>query len=363
MRVALTHDYLSQDGGAEKVLESLMGLYPDAPTYTLFYDADAIPRFKSKDIRSSFLQKLPLIRSKYPWYLSLMPSAMERHDLSGYDVVISNDSAFAKGVIIHPGTTHICYCHTPTRYLWSDTVGYVEELRQPRIVKSFLPPLLSYLRLLDQQAAARVDHFIANSKTVAARIKRYYHRDSTVIYPPVQVEQFSIHAHQGDYFLAGGRLVAYKRFDLIVEAANKTGIPVKIFGTGPLRESLERKAASNIEFLGKVNVDRLAALYAQARAYLHPQVEDLGITPIESMASGRPVIAFGQGGATETIRPGETGLFLERQTWEELADAMIRFKTSDFDPQRIRAHALTFRPERYAQEMKDFVARVTEPRT
>jgi glycosyltransferase involved in cell wall biosynthesis len=359
MRIALVHDYLSQDGGAEKVLEAFMDLYPDAPAYTLFFDPKKIPTFAKRDVRTSFFQRLPFARSKYQWYLPLMPVATERLDLCEFDVVISNASAFAKGVIVRPEAIHICYCHTPTRYLWSDTHSYVEELRMPSLVKALLPPVLSALRVWDRQAADRVDYFIANSRTVAQRIKTYYRRDSTVIYPPVDVHRFAVSPDPKTYFLSGGRLVSYKRFDMIVQAANMTGLPVKIFGTGPLLPALRRMAKPNITFLGKVPSDQLPALYAGAKAFIHPQVEDFGITAVESMASGRPVIAYRKGGATETVLEGITGIFLEEQSWEELADAMIRFDTSQFDPATIVQHAQQFRRERFLEEIRRFVEEKT----
>lgn len=355
MKLALVHDYLVQDGGAERVLQALQEIWPEAPTFTLFFDPDRLPIFRGRDIRTSFLQRAPLIKTKYQMYVALMPTAVEHLDLRDYDVVLSNTSAFAKGVLVRRDALHLCYCHTPTRYLWSDTVSYVQELRLPRIAKSLLLPVLSYLRLWDRQAAERVDAFIANSKTVQERIKKYYRRESRVIHPPVEVDRFAISSEPKKYFLAGGRLVAYKRFDVIVEAANRTGIPVKIFGTGPIEEELRRRARSNVEFLGKVSDEERARLYAGAKAYLHPQEEDFGITAVESMASGRPVIAYRKGGATETVVDGVTGQFLEDQSWEELADAMIRFEEGRYDPAQTRAHAETFEKRRFQESMRNFV--------
>lgn len=355
MKIALVHDYLVQDGGAERVLQALQQIWPEAPTYTLFFDPQRLPVFRDKDVRTSFLQRAPLIKTKYQMYVALMPTAMEQLDLSDYDVVVSNTSAFAKGVIVRRDALHICYCHTPTRYLWSDTHSYVQELRLPRLAKSLLLPVLSYLRLWDRQAAERVDHFIANSKTVEERIKKYYRRDSRIIYPPVEIDRFSISSEPKTYFLAGGRLVAYKRFDLIVEAANKTGLPVKIFGTGPIEEELRRSAHENVTFVGKISDEEKARLYAGARAFIHPHEEDFGITAVESMAAGRPVIAYRKGGATETILEGVTGEFLDEQSWEELADTMIRFDDKRYDPERIRAHAGTFHQTTFQQSIRQFV--------
>jgi glycosyltransferase involved in cell wall biosynthesis len=355
MKLALVHDYLVQDGGAERVLQALQEIWPEAPTFTLFFDPDRLPAFRGRDVRTSFLQRAPLIKTKYQMYVALMPTAVEQLDLTDYDVVLSNASAFAKGVIVRRDALHLCYCHTPTRYLWSDTHSYVQELRLPRMAKSLLLPVLSYLRLWDRQAAERVDHFIANSRTVQERIKKYYRRDAHVIHPPVEVDRFSISHEPKTYFLAGGRLVAYKRFDVIVEAANRTGLPVKIFGTGPIEHELRERARPNVEFLGKVSDEERARLYANAKAYIHPQEEDFGITAVESMASGRPVLAFRKGGATETVIDGVTGQFLEDQSWEELADAMIRFEEGRWDPVRIRAHAETFHQRQFQETVRQFV--------
>ncbi len=363
MKLALVHDYLIQDGGAEKVVDVLHGLWPDSPIYTLLFDQNKLPAFKGRDIRTSFLERLPLGKRKYQWYLGLMPTATEHYDLSGFDVVVSSTSAFAKGVLTRDDALHICYCHTPTRYLWSDTHSYIEELRVPRIVKMLLPPLLSRLRVWDRQAADRVDVFVANSETVRRRIKKYYRRDAQVIHPPVDTHRFTIDHGPKDYFLTGGRLVAYKRYDMVVEAANRTGIPLKIFGSGPVEKDLRRRAKKNIEFVGRVSDEEQAKLYAGARAFIHPQEEDFGITPVESMATGRPVIAYRKGGATETVVEGLSGEFFDEQSWEELADHMIRFDNSRYNPQEIKAHAEQFSRQRFEQQMKSFVEEQWAKRT
>lgn len=355
MKIALVHDYLIQDGGAEKVLDVMQEIWPEAPTYALFFDPKKLPAFTGRDIRTSFLQKMPLALKKYQWYITLMPTATEHYDLSDYDIVVSSTSAFAKGVITRPGAIHICYCHTPTRYLWSDTHSYVEELRVPNFIKALLPPVLSRLRVWDKQAADRVDHFVANSETVRRRIQKYYRKDAHVIFPPVDTHRFHISPRPKTYFLTGGRLVAYKRFDLVVDACNKTGIPLKLFGSGPVETDLRRQAKSNVEFLGKVSDDTLRELYADALAFIHPQEEDFGITPVESMASGRPVIAYRKGGATETVVEGVSGEFLETQTWEELADHLIRFDTHRYDPHRIKTHAEQFSRQRFKRELIQLV--------
>ncbi|MFH1405089.1 MAG: glycosyltransferase [Patescibacteria group bacterium] len=355
MKIAIIHDHLIQQGGAEKVLETMHEMWPEAPTYTLFFDPKKLPEFASHDIRTSFLQKMPMALTKYKMYIALMPTATERHDLSEFDVVVSSSSAFSKGVITRPGSIHICYCHTPTRYLWSDTHSYVEELRIPRIMKAMLPPLLTYLRIWDRHAAGRVDYFIANSNTVAERIKKYYGRSSDIIYPPVDTHKFNLSHAPKNYFLTGGRLVAYKRFDLAVEAANKTGLPLKIFGSGPMEEQLRKMAKSNVEFLGRVSDKEQARLYAEAKAFLHPHEEDFGITAIESMASGRPVIALRRGGATETVVEGVTGEFMDEQSWEELADILIRFENEKYDPHAICKHAEQFSRTAFKNKLQNLI--------
>ncbi len=362
MKLALVHDHLIQNGGAEKVLEIMQETWPKAPTFTLFYDERALPAFAQHDIRTSFLQRLPLALKKYQWYITLMPSATESHDLSDFDVVVSSSSAFSKGVITRPDAVHICYCHTPTRYLWSDTHSYINELRIPGLVKRVLPPVLSRLRLWDHAAASRVDYFVANSETVRQRIEKYYQRESHVIHPPVDIDRFRVSDAPKTYFLVGGRLVAYKRYDLVIDAFNRTGLPLKVFGRGPIEVDLRRQARSNIEFLGRVNDEERRNLYAGCKAFIHPHEEDFGITAIEAMGSGRPVIALRRGGATETIVDGITGEFFDEQSWEELADHLIRFEESRYDPRRIRAHAEQFSTSRFKCELQAFVQKAWEER-
>ncbi len=358
MKVALVHDYLIQDGGAERVLQVFQRIWPEAPTHVLLYDPKRVGRaFDGKDIRTSFLQDTPFALKKYKWFMPLMPAATEHYDLNDFDVVLSSTSAFAKGIITRPDTLHLCYCHTPTRYLWSDTHSYVSELGLPRPIKALVPYVLSGIRVWDRQAAERVDRFIANSETVRERIRKYYQRDSEVIHPPVETSRFSVAPRIENYYVAGGRLVAYKRFDIVVRAFNKLGIPLKIFGEGPELEALRAEAHQNIEFVGKVSEADKAELYRKAIAYLHPQEEDFGITAVEAMASGRPVIAYRKGGAVETVVEGKTGVFIDEQSWEELANEIIRFEPERFDPRDIRAHAEQYDTERFMQKIRGLVER------
>ena len=355
MKIALIHDHLAQDGGAEKVLMAFQEIWPDAPTYVLVHDpTSAHERFANKDIRTSFLQKMPLGVKKYQWYFPLMPTAVESYDLMEYDVVLSSTASLAKGVITRPDTLHISYCHTPTRYLWSDTHSYVRELSVPNMVKWTLPFFLTNMRMWDKAAADRVDQFIANSNLVQRRIRKYYKTDSDVIYPPVEMDQFQLQP-KGDFYLAGGRIVPYKRFDVIVEAFSRLGRKLKIFGDGPELANLKAVASDNIEFLGKVSQAELQQLYAEALAFINPQVEDFGITMVEAMASGTPVVALNEGGASEIITPGVTGELFEYQTWEDLADAIVRFDPARYNSEQIRADAERFSKQKFKTEMKQYV--------
>ena len=339
------------------MLLALQTMWPDAPTYVWFYNKENFAgTFEGKDIRTSFIQNLPFGVSHYQWYLPLLPMATERHDLSEFDVVVSSASSFAKGIITRPDTLHICYCHTPTRYLWTDTHEYVDSLPYNALIKKFvIPPVISRLRLWDQLSTTRVDHFVANSRTVQARIWKYYRRESTVIYPPVNLEHFTISPTVENYFVTGGRLVPYKKMELVIRVFNRLKWPLKIFGTGPELKRLREIARPNIEFLGKITDEEKARVMARAQAFIHPQIEDFGITPIESMAAGRPVIAFAKGGALESVVPDETGVFFHRQTWEDLLDAVLHFDSSRFDPERIRNHALQFGAEAFKEKMQRFV--------
>jgi glycosyltransferase involved in cell wall biosynthesis len=355
MKIALVHDYLSQNGGAEKVLHVFHKVWPDAPIFVLFHDKSQITDFADADVRESFMRRLPLGRKKYQWYLPLMPLATEKHNLHEFDVVISSTSAFAKGVLTRPETVHISYCHTPTRYLWTDTHEYIADLKYNKFVKAFLPRLIHKLRVWDKMSVDRVDHFIANSGTVAGRIQKYYRRTSDIMYPPVDRSAFSLSDDIQEYYITGGRLVSYKRFDLVIQVFNRLQWPLIIFGDGPELRALKRIAKPNITFVGRVSEAEKARLLSRARAFIHPQVEDLGITPIESMASGRPVIAFGEGGVTETVIPGKTGVFFYEQTWEALLDTLLSFDHTAWDSEAIRAWTEKFDESRFTLQIKKYV--------
>ncbi len=364
MRIALVHDHLTQLGGAERVLEVLQTLWPHAPTFTLLYDERSVGSlFSHRDIRASFLQRIPGALRLTRWLLPFMPSATEHYPLQDYDIVISSASAFAKGVVTNANAIHLCYCHTPTRYLWNDAKSYVDDLRAPRVVKLLLPLLQSMLRAWDQLAANRVDVFIANSETVRKRIAKYYGKESIVIHPPVSTSAFSISTKQKTSFLIGGRLVSYKRYDIVVKAFTRLGIPLIVFGAGPEEARLRAIAGPNIVFVGRVTDDERARLFSEAIAFIHPHEEDFGITAVESMAAGRPVIAFRKGGATETVIDGLTGVFFEEQSWEALADTVLHFDERMFNPSVIRAHAEQFSVERFRTAMHDLVTKTWKKNT
>jgi len=365
MRVALIHDHLAQDGGAEKVLKVLTEMFPEALIYTLLYEKkNADKYFKNRHIETSIIQKLPGGIKHYQWYMPFMPMAVEFFDLREYDLVISDTGSFAKGVITSPDTLHICYCHTPTRYLWDYTHQYINELKYNKYLKKIISLILNYVRVWDRQAADRVDKYIANSKAVRRRIKKYYRREATVIYPPVEIENFYISDGKDDYgaptdkyFLIGGRLAPYKRVDIVVEAFKNSGKKLKIFGDGVDLARLKKIAGNskNIEFLGRVDDKTKAELYSNCQAFLNPQEEDFGITVVEAMASGRPIIAFRKGGATETVIEGKTGIFFDQQTPAAIIEAINNFAGHDWQPAEIRRQAERFSVEKFKREMKGFI--------
>jgi glycosyltransferase involved in cell wall biosynthesis len=371
MKVALIHDHLAQEGGAEKVLKVLADMFPEAPIYTLLYEKKNVDKnFSGRHIETSIIQRLPGGVRHYKWYLYFMPLAVEFFDLRPYDLVISDASAFAKGVITNPGTLHICYCHTPTRYLWSDTHQYLNELKYNKWIKKIISLTMGRLRLWDFSAAQRVDYFIANSNTVKKRISKFYRRESEIIYPPVETDKFKIvnlegQSHKDRYFLLGCRLAPYKRVDIVVQAFKELGpdYRLKIFGDGLDLKRLRKLAgdSSNIEFLGRVSEEQKIDLYAQALAFINPQEEDFGITAVEAMASGRPVLAYKRGGATETIVENESGLFFKEQTSVAIM-SLVRHFLEDIDQgkkvwhsEEIKLRAEKYSVENFKKQMMDII--------
>ncbi|MEW6610569.1 MAG: glycosyltransferase [Patescibacteria group bacterium] len=357
VRIALVHEFLgSTRGGQEEVLRELHALFPEAPVYTIIADKVHLPdEYRQWDIRPTFLERLPFGASHFQWYLPLMPSAVESIDLSEFDLVLSSASAFAKGVLTQPHTLHICYCHTPTRYLWTDAHSYIVNRRFPLFVRAFVQPYLTKLRLWDRLAAERPHFMVANSHAVAARIRRYYQRDSTVIYPPVDTGAFYPGEGKGGYFLTGGRLVESKRFDLVIHAFNHLRMKLVIFGCGREERRLRALAGPTISFTGYLSREARAKVFANARAFIYPQVEDFGITAVESMAAGRPVIAYAAGGILETVKEGVTGVYFTEATWECLAEAVVRFPQDSFDPHYLRVHAEAFSTARFRDEISRYI--------
>ena len=358
MKVALIHDHLAQDGGAEAVLRVFAEMYPEAPIYTLLYEQkNADKYYKNRRIETSIIQRLPGGVKHYQWYMPFMPMAVEFFDLSRYDLVLSDSASFAKGVITSPNALHINYCHTPTRYLWSDTHLYIQELKYNKYFKKLIFLVLSYIRIWDRAAADRVDEYIANSKTTQRRLKKYYKKKSHLIYPPVEIDQFKVSQNYEDFYLIGCRLVPYKRVDVVVLAFREMGLKLKVFGDGVDEKRLRKMAgdAGNIEFLGRINNETRKNLYSKCIAFIHPQEEDFGITPLEAMASGRPVIAYRKGGATETIIENETGVFFDKQKKEDIIEVVKNFKVENFDSNNIRRHAENFSVDKFKINIKEYI--------
>jgi len=366
MKVALVHDYLNQMGGAERVVLALHEIFPDAPLYTSIYDPKRVDAaFQKIDVRTTFMQKLPLVKKHHQPFLPLYPFAMERLDLRGYDLVLSSSSAFGKGVITRPETMHICYCHTPMRWCWNYD-EYVERERLGRISRSVLPFLMTGLRVWDQMSATRVDHFIANSPVVADRIQKYYRREAVVIPPPVEASRFTFDPTivPDEYFLIVSRFMPYKRIDLAIEACNHLQLPLVIIGSGRDENRLKSIAGPTIRFTGRLSDEEVLYYYAHCRAFILPGEEDFGITPLEAQASGRPVIAYGAGGALASVVEGVTGTFFQTQTPESLIAALASFNERIYDPQTIRNHALEFDKPRFHRRILQFIeAKMSEGKT
>lgn len=361
MRIALVHDYLVQYGGAERVLECFTELFPYAPIYTLVYNKSFMHgKFEGKNIKTSFIQKMPFAKNHHRIFPHIMPVAIEQFDLSAYDIVLSDSSSYAKGIITGPETLHICYMHTPMRYAWDDCQKYTQDFYFPSFVKKIVPLLMNYVRIWDRASADRIDKIIANSNFVARRIKKYYKKESTVIYPPVNVDDFYVSKKQEDYFLMVGRLIAYKRFDIAIEAFNKLGLKLKIIGRGPELKRLKKMAGPNIEFLGRVSDKKLADYYARCQAFIFPQEEDFGIVAVEAMASGRPLIAYRGGDIPEHLEEGKMGVFFENQKPQDIIEAVGKFKSMDFDPEYIREKAKKFDKKVFKDKIKDYVEKQCE---
>ena len=358
-KTAIVHDYLTQSGGAERVASALHALFPSAPLYTSVYDAQAtLPYFRGVDIRTSFLQRWPFSsNSVHKLALPFYPAAFEEFDFQDYDLVLSSSSSFAKGVITPPATCHVCYCHTPSRFAWRQQ-EYLSQSRRGRALYPLLRGMLSRLRSWDVESSQRPDYFIANSINVARRIRKYYRREvAAVIPPPVDTAKYTpVSPDQiGSHFLVVSRLVGYKRIDLAIDACNQIGAPLKIIGGGSDLGGLQRRAGPTIQFLGRLSDQEVAGEYARCRALIFPGEEDFGLTPVECMASGRPVVAFARGGALETVVDGHTGVLFRDQTPESLASALEQVSEISFSSAALRAHAARFDLAIFNSRMRSFL--------
>ncbi len=360
MKIAHVYDWLVTIGGGEKNLAPMLEVFP-APIYTLVHDAKRLKTspFANHEIHSSFLQKLPFAKRFYRYYLPLFPLAIEQFDLSEYDLILSTSHAVAKGVLTHSHQLHLCYCFTPMRYAWDLTHRYLEGVHG--IQKAIARWSLHYLRNWDIASVGRVDHFASNSRYTAKRIKKTYGREATVIYPPVDTHLISLCPQKEDYYVTVSRMVPYKKIDLIVEAF--THLPHKrliVIGEGPEMKKIKAIATKNVEIIGYQSDDVVRQYLGRAKAFVFAAEEDFGIVVVEAQAAGTPVIAFGKGGALETVIPEITGVFFPEQTAASLIETLIRFEKLSFNPEVIRRHAETFSLDRFKREFKNFVERKTE---
>ncbi len=357
LKVALVHDWLVGRGGGERVLYDIHTLFPDAPIYTLVYDQDKAPEWcKECDIRTTYIQKWPGAKSHHKLLLSFMPKAWEALDLTEYDLVISCCASCCKGVITRPDALHVCYSFSPTRYVWDLYYDYLENTNA--IKRFFMKRMIHKVRLWDFQAAQRVDHFAADSNFVGSRIKKYYRRDFTTIYPGTRINEYPITEMPDDYYLVVARFVRYKRVDLAIEACNQLKKKLVVIGSGGEEEErLKKLAGDTVEFLGRVSDEDMERYYSRAKAFLFPGIEDYGITPVEAMSAGVPVLAFGKGGALETVQDGKTGLYFHDQTVSGLVHCIEEFERNGvaYSRQQIHDYSLNFSDEIFKGNFTNFL--------
>ena len=356
MKVALVYDRVNKWGGAERVLLELHRIFPKAPLFTAVYDSKRASWAKIFKIRTSFLNKFPGAKTRHEHYPLLTPLAFESLKFENFDLVISITSADAKGIITNSKTLHLCYCLTPTRWLWSGEDDYFPN----SWTKALANPFILYLKSWDRIAAQRPDVYLSISKEVQKRIKQYYRRDSSVIYPPVNdffLKQ-SLKKTKKDFFLVVSRLVPYKRVDLAIDAFNELKLPLKIVGCGSQERFLRSKAGKNIQFLGNLTDEQLFSYYQRSLGLIMPQKEDFGLVSLEAQASGTPVIAFRKGGAKETIIESKTGAFFEKQTKESLIEAVKKFESKKYLAETCRENALRYRSEVFREEFKKAVRKI-----
>jgi glycosyltransferase involved in cell wall biosynthesis len=352
MKVALVHDYLTELGGAERVVLALTRIFPEAPLYTSVYDERKCAEFGHCDVRTTFMQRLTRRKRMTKGLFLLFPSAFRRLDLSDFDLVISSSSGFGHHVRARPDSLHICYCHNPPRFLWQPD----EYFRGQSAMRRLLGPTLGHLKRLDLDAARRVDAYIANSATVAFRIRAVYSRGAEIIHPPVDISRHKMTSERSGRFLVVSRLLAYKRIDLAVKAATLAELPLDVIGEGPERRRLERMAGPSVHFLGRRSDDFVQHALARCTALVLPGTEDFGLTPVEAQANGRPPVAFAAGGALETVRDGETGFLFSGETAESLTTAMRRALATELSPEHLRSWAERFDERSFRRSFEDFVA-------
>ncbi len=362
LRVAIIHDWLTTMGGAEPVVLELHTLFPDAPIYTSVHNKDAMPAFSGLDVRTTYLQKLPrFLRYKHVLWPVVRSFAFRKLDLSDYDLIISSASAEAKNVIKKPGAVHVCYCHTPTRYYWSHYEEFKKEFNfggLTRLIRPFIAAFVRWMRKRDLASIADIDHFIANSEVTKSRIKKYYHRDSIVIHPPVDTKRFlsgnSNVKREGA--IIWGRHVPYKRFDLAIKTCNKLNLPLTVIGSGPDTERLKKMAGLTIQFAGRVDDKELVRLAHKAKYFLFPNEEDFGLVAVEALASGLPVIAYGKGGVLDVVKDGETGVLFFEQTVEAMASAIKKAEATDFSGNLLRQRSKRFDRTLFASKISKVIA-------
>ena len=365
MKIALVHDWLIDFGGAEQVLLSLHRLWPEAPIYTLLYNKKKMKQyFPQAEIRVSFLQKFPnFFQQHKEYFLPFLPTTPETFDLRDFDLVISSSNSFAKGIITKPKTIHISYCHAPMRFVWDWYYNYLKERKVGKIKKIFVLPILHYFRMWDKISADRVNYFIANSKTTAEKIKKYYLRDSKIIYPPVGIRQLPATSYQlpaKNYFLIVSRLSPYKRIDLAVKAFNKLELPLIIIGEGKQKKDLQKMARKNIKFLGFQQKEKVQQYYQNCRAFIFPGEDDFGITACEAMSFGKPILGYRKGGLVETMIELVTGEFFNEPVPELLADGVRRLMKNEkkYNSDEIKKQAEKFSKERFEKEIKEYIEQI-----
>ena len=360
MKKALINDWYNQNGGAEKVIHAINNVWDDFDHFALvdfLKDDERAFILNGKKAKTSFIQKLPFAKKDHRKFLQLFPYAIEQFDLREYDLILSSSSSIAKGVLTNNNQLHICYCHSPIRYAWDLYHQYLDEAKLNNGLKGiYAKYVLHKIRIWDALTPNRVDYFIANSKYIASRIKKIYNRDATVIYPPVNTDFFELEETKEDYYFTASRMVSYKKIHLIVEAFNQ--LPNKkliVGGNGPDFEKIKKIAKSNIQLVGHSSANQLKQYMQKAKAFVFAAEEDFGIVPVEAQACGTPVIAFGKGGALETVINEKTGIFFKEQTVQSLLTAIQEFENIEFNYNEIRKHALTFSKERFEKEIKEFV--------